>query len=260
MALKEFERLFEIVKKLRDPIVGCPWDLAQTHKTLLKYLIEESYEFIDATQANSPEQMEEEIGDVLLQVLLHSIIAEQNKNFNIESVSKKLADKLIRRHPHVFTNLSKSKISVEEIKSNWEKTKKAEGKTDPFYINKKDNLAPALHSANKIGEKTNRVNFDWDDYEQVVYKVEEEWQELKEELVHSKQDKKRVEEELGDLFFTLAQLARHLELNPEEVLHKANNKFIKRFNKLETQVKNSGQKITDIERKKLEEYWNEAKK
>ena len=216
----EFARLVEVVKKLRDPDGGCPWDLKQTHNSLLKYLIEESYEFIHATESEDIEEMEEEIGDVLLQVLLHAQLASEKDNFNIESVSKKLADKLIYRHPHVFKEKNEN-ISEEEVVAKWDDLKKSEkeGKDQSLIDNSYINF-PALFSANKIGKKTNKINFDWDDATQVAYKVEEEWQELKEEIGPNagQINIERVEEELGDFLFSAAQLGRHLGIDPEDCL------------------------------------------
>ncbi len=258
--IQEIERLFHVVAALRDPKHGCPWDLEQTHETLLRFLIEESYEFIDAVQRKNTSDMEEELGDVLLQTFLHSRLAEERGDFDIFSVAKKLADKLINRHPHVFDNDNKEVFSIEKIKENWEKSKLREGKKSKHHITHKDNLFPSLLSAFKIGKKTAQVNFDWENPIQVQYKVEEEWQELKEELAHPQPNKERVEEELGDLLFSCAQLARHLNLNPEEVLHKANAKFIKRFNCLEDNVEKDGyETLKELNHKQLEAYWTQSK-
>lgn len=261
MNYPELERVIDVVNQLRTPDTGCTWDLKQTHESLIRYLIEESYELVDAIQSTKSELIEEELGDVLLQVLLHSRLGDEVEKFNIESVAKTLADKMIRRHPHVFANPENRKFSVEEIKKNWQALKTSEGKTGHTTITHKDNLYPALFAANKIGNKTNKLNFDWDDYSQVVYKVEEEWQEVKEELGPSKKyNKARVEEELGDLLFSVAQLCRHLDINSEECLHKANSKFIKRFNIVEDLISNDKENILELEKQKLEEYWGKAKK
>ena len=196
MSHSELLRCIEVIEKLRDPIKGCPWDLEQTHESLLKYLIEETYEFIEATELKDPKLMEEELGDVLLQILLHSTIAQE--------------------------------------------TTKEKGEKK-YSIDTKFLHAPALEAAFKIGTKSTTVNFDWQDYYQVISKVEEEWQEVKEELPPGgKFNSDRVKEEIGDLLFSVAQLARHLNLNPEECLKDANKKFIKRFQKVEDIVKSMG--------------------
>jgi MazG family protein len=256
----ELQRCIEVIKALRHPDTGCPWDLEQNHETLLKYLIEEAYEFVEAVENNDPKLMEEEIGDVLFQVLLHTTIGEESNKFSLESSAKVLADKLIRRHPHVF-NQSGDRLTPDEVITNWQKIKVGEKGERKYSIDEKFLHAPALESSYKIGKKSTKVNFDWDDYQQVVMKVEEEWQEVKEELPPTGQyNRERVKEEIGDLLFSVAQLARHLELNPEECLRDANKKFIKRFNKVEDLVKASGRKLEDTPQVELEEYWVKVKK
>lgn len=260
MAYPELERCIAVIEKLRHPTEGCPWDLEQTHKTLLKYLIEESYEFIEATESGDPKHMEEELGDVLLQVLLHSTIAAETKNFDLESVAKTLADKIVRRHPHVFKNAGQG-ISKDEVISNWAQIKLQEKGEKKYSIDSKLLQAPALESAFKIGQKSTKVNFDWEDHMQVMMKVEEEWQEVKEELPPTgKFNRERAKEEIGDLLFSVAQLARHLDLNPEECLRDANKKFIGRFQKVEDLVIKSGKKMEETSQSILEQYWVEVKK
>lgn len=260
MSFPELERAIEVVKALRHPETGCPWDLEQTHATLLKYLIEESYEFVDAVEKNDDSLMEEEIGDVLFQVLLHTTIGEERKKFNIESSAKHLADKLIRRHPHVFGEVD-SNITSEEVLVNWQKIKVKEKGEKKYSIDEKYLHNPALESAYKIGKKSTSVNFDWKDYRDVMDKVEEEWQEVKSELPTSGgHDKAKVKEEIGDLLFSVAQLARHLDLNPEECLRDANKKFINRFQKVEDEVKAQGKKLEETPQQELEDIWIKVKK
>lgn len=259
MSYPQFEKLVEVIKKLRHPTDGCPWDLKQTHSSLLKYLLEESYEYMNAVEKNDEKEMEEELGDVLLQVVLHSVIAEETGKFNIESVSKVLAEKMIRRHPHVFQDKNSS-ITAEEVTSNWDKIKKDE-KVKKHSIDMEDTIFPALHSANKIGKKTEKLNFDWEDHTQVIYKVEEEWQELKEELTPGVQhNKERVKEELGDFLFSIAQLARHLDIDPEIALRDANKKFVRRFNQVEDMVRSDKMELTDLTQMELDKYWDKVKK
>ncbi len=260
MAHPELERCIEVIKQLRHPTEGCPWDLEQTHRTLLRYLVEESYEFIEATEAGDPKLMEEEIGDVLLQVLLHSTIAEEHGAFTLESVARKLADKIVRRHPHVFDRRG-SQISTEEVVENWKGIKLKEKGEKKYAVDTKLLQAPALESAFRIGEVSRTVNFDWSDYQQVVFKVEEEWQEVKEELPPGGQyNRARVKEEVGDLLFSVAQLARHLGLNPEECLREANKKFIGRFQKVEDLVRGQGKTLQKTPQSELEELWVRVKK
>lgn len=265
MAQTQFEKLKEVVADLRHPQNGCPWDLKQSHESLLKYLIEESYEFIEAVEQKDNQKMEEEIGDVLLQVLLHARLAEERNAFDIESVSKVLSEKLIRRHPHVFENKNSS-ISADEVVLNWEKIKQEEKSREEKENSSHHRIKmsvmhnPALVAAVKIGKKTNDLKFDWDDYQQVAYKVEEEWQELKEEIAPtSGLNKERVKEELGDLLFSVAQLARHLDLDPEDALRQANKKFLKRFYSMEDIMKSKNVRLEEMNQTQMDVYWNEAK-
>lgn len=267
MAQSEFEKLTQVVKALRDPKTGCPWDLEQTHDSLLKYLLEESYEFIEACEKEDFQAMEEELGDVLLQVLLHSQVASEAKKFDLESLSKKLREKLIRRHPHVFDRPDAS-ISTDEVISNWEEIKKQEAaqknQTSKTHIKNSLINHPALFSAYKIGKKTQKINFDWDDPMQVAYKVEEEWQELKEELgpslSNSKMNMERIGEELGDVLFSMAQLARHLGQDPEQCLRKANKKFIRRFQAMEKLIVSERGNLDGMKQHEMDVYWMQAKK
>ena len=272
MKTPHFSQLTDTIKKLRDPETGCPWDLRQDHKSLLKFLLEESYEFIHAVE-NNPDEMEEELGDILLQVLLHSQIASESNRFDIESVSQKLNDKMIRRHPHVFSENyqvdDRSSLTDEKLQKTWDAIKQQEKstlkKSDETILLKPDSfLGPALQASSKIGAKTKKYNFDWDNVSQVMYKVEEEWQELKAEIPPQSQDSKivateSIKEELGDLLFSVAQLARHLEIDPEECLRAANNKFLKRFNQMNKFITQDQNQITKLDHEHLESYWQKAK-
>jgi MazG family protein len=259
MPYYELERCIEVVKKLRNPQSGCPWDLEQTHESLLKYLIEESYEFIDAVEKKNSKLMEEEMGDVLLQVLLHTTLGEERRLFNLESSAKVLADKIIRRHPHVFGD-SKEKISSEKIVKKWEEIKIIEKGKDKYEVTEKLLHAPALESSYRIGQKSTTLNFDWKSYHGVVNKIEEEWLEVKDELPEDGNFKfEKVFEEIGDLLFSIAQLARHLNMNPELALRQANKKFINRFNRVEDLVKDSGKILKDTCHEELESYWMRVK-
>lgn len=225
--------LKEVIAKLRDPEVGCPWDLLQDHHTLRQFLIEETYETIHAINSEDFESLREELGDVLLQIFLHAQIASEKKHFNIEDIFKDLKDKMIRRHPHVFEREKfDSRPTIDQLHENWKKTKILEGKkTDGDNpIKQKDlNLSPLI-SADKIGERTNKVGFDWDHPEDVLKKVYEELEEVSEAI--DQNDLFKIEEELGDLLFSTTQLIRKLNLNPEITLQKANQKFYNRFSKM----------------------------
>ena len=259
MNYPELERCIQVIQKLRDPQGGCPWDLEQTHESLLKYLLEESYEYIEAVESKKPSLMEEELGDVLLQILLHSTIAAESNNFTLETVAKTLADKIVRRHPHVFGDVKVS--GADDVVANWKDIKEKEKGVKKYTIDEKMLHAPALTTAFNIGKKSTTVNFDWDDYHQVAGKVEEEWQEVKEELPPGTQhNKERVREEIGDLLFSVAQLARHLDIDPEACLREANLKFINRFKKVEDEVKARGKKLGETPQAELEKIWIEVKK
>ena len=259
MEYPQIHRLIDVIAKLRDPVNGCPWDLKQTHQSLLKYLIEESYEFVHATETRNFAKMEEEIGDVLLQVLLHSQLAAESNQFNIESVAKKLADKMIYRHPHVFVDQSLAQ-TPEEVMKNWAELKQKEKKErEETFFSKEDTFMPALMSANKIGKKSAQVNFDWDDVSQVLAKVDEELEEVKVEMQDIAKNKDKIKEEIGDLLFSVAQLARHMEIDPEQALKEANIKFINRFTKLEKAIKDDHKDILKMSVPELEVYWQKIK-
>ncbi len=253
MEYKNLEKAIDVIAQLRDPINGCPWDLEQNHKSLLKYLIEESYEYIHAVEENDPKKMEEELGDVLLQVLLHSQIASETKAFDIDSVAKVLAEKMIYRHPHVFDK-DNFKATSDEVTANWKKLKK---KKD-FSINVDDAYAPSLTASNILGAKSQDVNFDWDHIDDVLAKVEEELQEVKDEM-ETMESKERLYEEIGDLLFSVAQLSRHLEIDPEQALKDANLKFVKRVNLVEQAVRQDGHEMNQLPTETLEKYWQDVK-
>jgi MazG family protein len=258
MEYPQIKRAIEVIKQLRHPTEGCPWDLEQDHQSLLKYLIEESYEFLHATEENQIEKMEEELGDVLLQVILHSQIASESHNFNIESVAQKLADKMIRRHPHVFQDKTLA-VNSEQVLQNWEKIKQKEKKDKAeHFFNKEDLCLPALMSAHKIGKKSAKVNFDWDHIKDVLLKVEEELAEVKAEMAH-KDNHEKIKEEIGDLLFSVAQLARHLDIEAEEALREANKKFVTRFSLLEKMIQADQKDMLRMSVPELEEYWAKVK-
>lgn len=261
MKHSEVERSIEVIKKLHHPMEGCPWDLQQTHESLLKYLIEESYEFIEACEKRDSKLMQEELGDVLLQVLHHATLAEKAGQFNLEDVARTLSEKMIRRHPHVFGGKEQN-LTSDEVVANWKEIKSAEKKGKKKHsIETKLLHAPALESAFRIGEKSTALNFDWEDYYQVMGKVEEEWQEVKEELPPGgKFNQERVKEEIGDLLFSVAQLARHIGVNPEACLKGANEKFIKRIQKVEDLVTESGKTMKEMPQTELEKLWVKVKK
>ena len=262
MRHQEFTRLVEVIEKLRDPQDGCPWDLKQTHETLIKYMIEECYEYVDAAEKNDLPHMREELGDVLLQVVLNSVVAKQMGAFNLDEVCKEIADKLIRRHPHVFKDVNKE-IDADGVVAKWQEIKLEEkqGKVSTHLIDDKYLRFPALWSANKIGKKTNDIKFDWSGFRDVASVVEGEWQELQVELEKDiKENKAAIEDELGDILFSLAQLGRHLDIDPERALRRANQKFVRRFNKMEEFIAKDNKKIEDMNQMEMDVYWGKVKK
>ncbi len=256
MGHPEFEKVVKIVKQLRDPIKGCPWDKKQTHQSLTRYMIEEAYEFQAACSQNNTQEMEDELGDVLLQILLHCTIGEELQEFNLESVAKNLANKMIRRHPHVFGD--STAITEEEVKQNWEKIKEQEKQSKQM---KTLNYLPALLAAHKIGEKTNRIGFDWKDAIEVVSVVKEELLEFLNELPNNstKTSYDKLREEFGDLLFSIAQLGRHLNINSEEALQEANNKFIRRYNQMQELINKAGKDIDKMDQNEMDIYWQQVK-
>lgn len=249
-----FEALLEVMASLRGP-KGCPWDKKQTHQSLTACLLEETYEVLDAIEAGDPKNLREELGDLLLQIVFHSQIAKEGKNFDIKDVIEDLTQKLVRRHPHVFADEQVS--HPEEAIQRWEKIKSRErGKGESLLSGVPVEL-PALLRAYRIGSKTSRVGFDWPDCTGVLEKVEEELKELHEEIKKGNQEGS--EEEFGDLLFSLAQLARFLKLNPEDSLRKSTLKFQRRFEYIERQLKGSGREFSQCSLEELDRLWEEAK-
>ena len=258
MSLPQMQRLVGIVKQLRDPEHGCPWDKEQTHQSLLKFLLEESYEFIQATEDQQIPQMEEELGDVLLQILLHCAIGEEQKEFSLESVAKVLADKLIRRHPHVFKTEMRG-ITADQVIQNWGEIKKQEHhhESSTSALDPKELRFPALSSAYKIGKRTHAIKFDWANPEEVEQVVTSEWQEFK--AARQENNRAHLTEEMGDLLFSLAQLARHLKIDPEEALRMANQKFLRRFQKMEQLIAKDQKTLTEMNQSQMDVYWAQVK-
>ena len=255
--LSDFSSLLEIVKALRGPN-GCPWDKEQTPISLAPYAIEEAHELAEALEREDEKEIIEELGDVLLQVALHSEVARQEERFQISDVIYSINEKMVRRHPHVFSNLEAE--TSDEVMKNWQKIKAEEKKNKkqtPHRFDIPENL-PALQRSKKIGSKTKKLNFDWETPQQVLEKVDEELAEVKEAI--SQNSHEEIENEIGDLLFSVAQLARHLDIEPEQALRKANRRFEKRFFAVKSKVEKDGGKMTDTSSEKLEELWQEVKK
>ena len=254
----EINKLLDIMTTLRDKENGCPWDLKQTHKTLKPYLLEEAYEVIDAIEDGDDTELKKELGDLLLQIVFHSQIAEEKNRFNFEDVAKSISEKLILRHPHIFDeNIKNKKITADEVKTNWELLKKEKEGKKRILDGIPKNFNALLRSL-RIQEKAASVGFEWPDTKGVIDKLKEEVNEL---LVGIKNDDlPNIEEEIGDVFFVLVKLANKFNINPEDALHKTSNKFIKRFNYIEEKVEGNGEKVQDKTLEELDIYWNEAKR
>jgi ATP diphosphatase len=242
---------------LRDPLQGCPWDKEQDFKSIASCSIEEAYEVADAIEREDFNDLKEELGDLFFQIIFHSGMAEEKKLFNFEEVVKELNDKLIRRHPHVFDK--KQEMSASESLEIWEKEKKKE-REKKNLISLMDDIPknlPSLTRAKKIQKRAKSVGFDWQNENDVIRKIDEEIDELKRAKVSQK--KEDISEEIGDLFFTLVNLSRHYNLEPEDIIRKANLKFEKRFRKMEDEANKTKVNLEDLEINELETLWQKIK-
>lgn len=257
--LKSLQRLIEVVAQLRSPDGGCPWDLAQTQQTLIPYVIEEAYEVTAAIRSGDQKAIAEELGDLLLQVVLQAQVASDAQDFTLQEVAEGITSKLIRRHPHVF---GEDKITdPEEVKRKWEEIKAAEKQESPaeaqLLSNKLQRYAtrlPALRAAMKISTKAAKAGFEWENAEGVWDKFAEELGEFKEAL--ATEDKEHQQAELGDLLFTIVNLARWYDLDPSEALHGTNTRFIQRLSMME---KFAPRPLEEYQIDELEALWQEAK-
>ncbi len=250
-----FGELLRIMKKLRGP-GGCPWDAEQTHESLTRYLLEETYEVIEAIDAGSPEHLKEELGDLLLQPVFHAAIAEEAGTFTMADIIETLCDKLIRRHPHVFADMhiADSAAQIE----NWEKIKKLEkGEERKSALSGVPHHLPALLKAQKVTEKAARVGFDWEHVDQVMAKVLEELHEFEEAMIDGNTE--QMESELGDLLFAIVNLGRFLSINPEEALRKTINRFQQRFAYVEDSLHAQGRQMQNASLVEMDQLWEAAK-
>ena len=247
----QFDTLRSIIKTLRGPD-GCPWDRKQTHESLREYAIEEVYELVDAINRGNDEEIIEELGDVLLQVMLHSQIGEDNGYFTIDDVIKRISEKMIYRHPHVF--------HPEKEWKSWDELKREEKKIDEetSILDSVVTHAPALQVAYKLQKKAAKVGFDWPDVKQVWDKFEEELQEFRE--AYEANNREEMEKEFGDILFVLANIAKFYQINPEIALGRTNEKFIARFKQIERSVRKEGKELTEMSLEQLDSFWEEAKR
>ena len=249
------ERLLYIMRRLRDPKSGCPWDIEQTFETIAPYTIEEAYEVADAIERGDMNDLKGELGDLLLQTVYHTSIGEEEGHFTFNSVADGISDKMVARHPHIFGNESREKSSEQQI-LDWETIKAAERATIA-QTGALDGVArglPAFTRAVKLQNRAARVGFDWPKVEQVLDKVAEEITELKDATTQ-----KNRHEEFGDLMFVVANLARHLRIDPEQALHDSSNKFINRFRYVELKLKSSGKTPIQSNLQEMDALWDEAK-
>ena len=250
MPKEKFNDLMEIMRKLR---VECSWDKEQTHDSIKAATLEETYEVLEAIDLKNYDELKEELGDLLLHIVFHSVIGEENGKFTIDDVIDSINSKLIRRHPHVFGDVKVESNS--DITRNWETIKLEEGR-DSVLEGVPKNL-PELHKAYRLQEKASKVGFDWEKREDVWAKVEEEIGELKES--EKNDDPEELESELGDLFFSLVNYSRFIGINPGNALRKTNEKFVNRFNYIEKKLKEENKKIVDATLEEMDRYWEESK-
>lgn len=257
MTHNKFNEFVSLVKRLRKE---CPWDKEQTNDSIKAATIEEAYEVVEAIDEKNYDELKKELGDLLLHVVFHTVIAEESSHFTIDDVINTISDKLIRRHPHVFRDTIIK--GSEEVKKNWEKIKLSEGRKS--ILDGVPNSLPALQKAHRLQEKAAKVGFDWEKKEDVWKKVIEEIQEMHEieELKKKSNDESlqiKLEDEIGDVFFALVNYARFLNVNPENALRKTNEKFVKRFNYIEEKLKENNKSIEQSNLEEMDKYWNESK-
>jgi len=251
-------RLREIMRRLRDPETGCPWDIEQSFETIAPYTIEEAYEVADAIERKAHHELRDELGDLLLQVVFHAQIAQDEGHFAFDDVANAISDKMVARHPHVFGDEPRDK-SAEQQTRDWETIKAAE-RAEKAQTGVLDGVAvglPALLRAVKLQKRAARVGFDWPETTQVIDKITEEAQELHEAAADLPQEK--IEEEFGDLLFVMANLARHMKIDPESALRAANAKFTRRFSRIETLLQEQGKTPQDSDLEEMDALWNRAK-
>ena len=248
---KSLERLRRIMDELREE---CPWDKKQTIQTLRPQTLEEVYELTDAITDNNWQSLKEELGDVLLHIVFYSKIGAEQGEFELEDVIEGVCNKLVARHPHIYSNVKVQDDS--EVKQNWERIKMKEGKKS--VLSGVPQSLPAIIKALRLQDKTKQVGFEWDDVGQVKEKVEEEMRELYEAVETGKQDK--IEDEFGDVLFALVNYARFVNVDPENALERTNKKFIRRFQHIEEKAKEAGKDLQHMTLQEMDDLWNQAKR
>ena len=252
------EKLHQITSRLRDPEEGCPWDREQTFESIAHCAIEEAYEVVEAIENKDYDSFKDELGDLLFQVTFHSSMAEEMNLFTFDDVVDSISEKLIQRHPHVFADQSIKDAKTQT--DNWEKIKIEERKQKQNIGSVLDDIGtnqPALNRAYKIGKRARSVGFDWNDVSGVINKIEEEIEELKGAIKDGNQAD--IEEEAGDLLFSVVSLSRHTSIDPETALRKANRKFDRRFRTMEKSLIESSKKFSKMSSKELDDLWEQVK-
>ena len=261
-------KLLDIMKSLRDPETGCPWDIEQKFSTIAPYTLEEAYEVVDAIARNDMNELCSELGDLLFQVVYHSQLAEESGFFNFKDVTEKINEKLIHRHPHVFGNVgiadAKSQsIAWENIKRQERIEKQEDTDSDPYLdvglLDGINRTMPALARAQKLQNRAATVGFDWASVQPVLDKIREELNEVEEEINSEFQNTEKIADEIGDLIFTCVNLARHFQINSESALRKTNEKFEKRFSFIERTLAEQGSNLYEAELEEMDRLWDEAK-
>lgn len=249
-----FEEVLKVMDKLRGK-EGCPWDKEQSHDSMKSYILEEAYEVLESIEENNFENLKYELGDLLFQIIFHAHLAKEANLFDINEVLLCIINKMKERHPHVFGDIKLN--NTQEVLINWNKIKRSK-KKDKSILEGIPHNTPALIWAKMVQERAANTGFDWNNIKDVIKKIEEEINELKHEYQH--QEIKKIEEEFGDLLFSLVNISRFLKIDPELSLRKTVHKFIQRFTHMEKTIENMGEKIEDLNLEKLNQLWEEAKK
>ena len=256
--MDSIHKLLEVMRDLRDPVSGCPWDVEQDFATIAPYTIEEAYEVADAIERGNMDDLRDELGDLLLQVVFHARMAEEAGIFDFDDVAGGISDKMIRRHPHVFGSDEERADGKKD--GSWEQIKEIERSVsdDSSALAGVAKALPALKRAEKLGKRASRVGFDWPERSGVRDKIQEELDELEEAV--GTRESASIEEEFGDVLFAVVNLARHLDIDPEKALSGANYKFERRFRDMEVEVGDSGKRFRDLNLETLDKFWRKAKK
>ncbi len=256
--MADIEKLLEVMERLRDPETGCPWDLEQDFSTIAPYTIEEAYEVADAIEREDWDELRDELGDLLFQIVFYVQMAREKGFFDFDDVAGGITEKMIRRHPHVFGDADEP--DPRGVKRRWEDIKEKERahRDDDSALAGVARALPALKRAQKLGKRAARVGFDWPDRKGVHEKIHEELDEL--EAAAGGRDPALIEDEVGDLLFAVVNLARHLEIDPEKALVGANGKFERRFRAMEAAIRDDGARLERLQLEALDRYWRKAKK